>query len=411
MERADVLNLNPGPSPLPEHVLQEAAKGLLNYNGTGMGITEISHRSKEFQQLTNDLKDTIRSLLQVPATHEILFVQGGASLVFSTVVLNLLSRFKLLHPEIPNNETYIDYVVTGTWSKKAYEEGRRLAGSVGVNVNLAADSREHSQDGKSFSCVPPSTGYRWSPPGQTAFVYYCENETVNGVQFSSSQALDTSFPLNTFQGNIDPPVIADFSSSFLSRPIPNIGSYGMVYAGAQKNVGPAGLTILIVRKDLLVDVDAAHKVGAPIVPLTLSFKVLADNGSLYNTPPMFSMYVSLLVVKDIAANGGLDALEEKNYNKQEIVYKALEKLQTAGLIKLNVMPGSQSWMNVTFVFLDPTLEKAFLEQADKEGLRGVKGHRSVGGIRISLYNAVTQSNAEKVATVLTKFLSDHQNKE
>jgi phosphoserine aminotransferase len=393
MERSKVLNLNPGPSALPEHILQEAAKGLLNYNGTGMGITEISHRSKEFQQLTNELGDTIRSLLEVPATHEILFVQGGASLVFSSVVLNLLSRFKLLHPDVPNDETYIDYVVTGTWSKRAYEEGKRLAGSVGVNVNIAADAREQSQDKKSFSSVPPSTAYQWSPAAQTAFVYYCENETVNGVQFASSQAIDTSFPLNQFQGNIDPPVVADFSSSFLSRPIPNIGSYGMIYAGAQKNVGPAGLTILIVRKDLLVDVDAAHKLGAPVVPLTLSFKLLFDNGSLYNTPPMFSMYVSLLVVKDIAAKGGLAALEEKNYQKQETVYKALEKLQTAGLIRLNVMPGSQSWMNVTFVFLDPAQEKAFLEQADKEGLRGVKGHRCVLSLFRLLWSRILRSHS------------------
>lgn len=376
MERENILNFGAGPSALPEHVLHEAAKGLLNYNGMGIGITEISHRSKEFQQLTTDLSDTIRGLLNVPsATHEILFAQGGASLEFSAIVLNLLSRFTLLHPNIPPTETYIDYVVTGTWSKRAYEEGKRLAGAVGVNVHLAADSRAHSTDGRSFECVPPPTAYNFSPRGQTAFVYYCENETVHGLQFSPSQAINTSFPLSTFDGHIDPPIIADFSSSFLSRPIPNIGAYGMIYAGAQKNVGPAGLTILIVRKDLLVDVDAAHKLGAPIVPLTLSFKALSDHGSLYNTPPMFSMYVSLLVLKDIAAKGGLERLEEVNYNKQRIVYSALEKLQEKGLVRMNVLPGSQSWMNVTFVFKDPAMEKALLEQADKKGFRGIKGHR------------------------------------
>jgi phosphoserine aminotransferase len=375
MERENVLNFGAGPSALPEHVLQEAAKGLLNYNGMGMGITEISHRSKEFQQLTTDLADTIRGLLHVPATHEILFAQGGASLEFSSIVLNLLSRFRLLHPDVPASETYIDYVITGTWSKKAYEEGKRLGGSARVNVNIAADSRAHSSDGKSFQSVPPPTAYNFSPPAQTAFVYYCETEMVNGVQFASSQAINTSFPLSTFDGHIDPPIIADFSSSFLSRPIPNIGAYGMIYAGAQKNVGPAGVTILIVRKDLLVDVDAAHKLGAPVVPLTLSFKTLADNGSLYNTRPMFSMYVSLLVVKDIAANGGLERLEEVNYNNQKIVYSALEKLQDKGLVRINVLPGSQSWMNVTFVFKDSAIEKALLEQADKRGIRGIKGHR------------------------------------
>ncbi|KAG8808185.1 Phosphoserine transaminase [Serendipita sp. 400] len=404
MERSDVLNLGAGPSALPESVLQEAAKGLLNYNGTGMGITEISHRSKEFQALTTELGAKIRELLDVPATHEILFIQGGASLQFSAIVLNLLSRFKLVHPEVPSNETYIDYVVTGVWSKKAFEEGKRLAGSVGVNVNIAADARPHSRDGKSFDNIPPHSAYQLSPSAQTAFVYYCENETVNGVQFASSQAMTTSFPLRMFEDSIDPPIVADFSSSFLSRPIPNIGSYGMIYGGAQKNVGPAGLTILIVRKDLLVDVDEAHKLGAPVVPLTLSFKTLADHSSLYNTPPMFSMYVALLVIKDILARGGLGTLEEDNYQKQETIYAALDKLESAGVIRLNVAPGSRSWMNVTFIFIDSTNETSFLKAAEEKGLRGVKGHRSVGGFRISLYNAITKENADTVASFLTGFL-------
>ncbi|KAG8833378.1 Phosphoserine transaminase [Serendipita sp. 399] len=404
MERSDVLNLGAGPSALPENVLQEAAKGLLNYNGTGMGITEISHRSKEFQALTTELGSIIRDLLDVPSTHEVLFIQGGASLQFSAIVLNLLSRFKLIHPNIPSNETYIDYVVTGVWSKKAFEEGKRLAASIGAHANLAVDSRAHSKDGKSFDNIPPHSAYQWSPKAQTAFVYYCENETVNGVQFAPSQALTTSFPLGMFDDSIDPPIIADFSSSFLSRPIPNIGSYGMIYGGAQKNVGPAGLTILIVRKDLLVDVDEAQKLGAPIVPLTLSFKTQATSGSLYNTPPMFSMYVALLVAKDILARGGLTPLEEANYQKQETVYTALEKLETAGLIRLNVTPGSRSWMNATFIFTDPSHEGEFLKAAEEKGLRGIKGHRSVGGFRISLYNAITTEIADRVANFLIEFL-------
>jgi phosphoserine aminotransferase len=416
MERASILNLNAGPSSLPLPVLERAAAGLLNYEGTGMGITEISHRSPEFRDLTTSLQTTIRTLLSLPPTHEILFVQGGASLEFSAIPLNLLARFRLLNPDIPPSEICADYVVTGGWSKKAADEAKRMVSSLGVNINIAADGRKESEDGKSFTTVPSFENYHFSEKKKTAWIYYCENETVHGVQFASSQATTTAFPLDlathptartaadllSYQStkgeqaqksneggghptaaadddepSINPPIIADFSSSFLSRPIPHIERYGMIYGGAQKNIGPAGLTILLVRKDLLVDVDAAHtKLGCPPIPLTLSLKVMADNGSLYNTPPMFPMYVSLLVLRDLEGRkGGLEDMEEANYAKQEVVYGALERLERAGLVRLNVKPGSRSWMNVTFVFLDPEIEKKFVQEAEGKGFRGVKGHR------------------------------------
>lgn len=372
MDRAAVINFNPGPSALPDDVLQEATKGLLNYAGTGMGITEISHRSKEFQQLSKDLASTITTLLQIPDTHQVLFTQGGASAQFSAIVLNLLARHRLLHPESTPQDTYIDYIVTGTWSKRAYEEGRRLA--PGVNVHIAADgSTEH----KKFDSVPAHESYVFSPPEKTAFIYYCENETVHGVQFSDNPSDPKSFPFSKLGDKINPPLIADFSSSFLSRPIPNLASYAMIHAGAQKNVGPAGLTILIVRKDLLVDVDAAQKLGATPVPLTMSFKLLSDHNSLYNTPPMFPMYVSLLVLQRALANGGLESLASINRAKQQKLYKALEALEADGKVTLNVQPGSRSWMNVTFTFPSPTTEQNFVDLAGKRGIKGIKGHRFV----------------------------------
>lgn len=411
MERNSILNLNPGPSSLPLPVLEEAARGLLNFNGTGMGITEISHRSKEFQALTNDLVARIRALLSVPDTHEILFTQGGASLVFSTIALNLLARFRLLHPNLPLSEVSADYVVTGVWSKKAYEEAKRLVQHTGVNVRIAADGRTESEDGKSFQSVPSKDKYQFGPAEKTAWIYYCENETVNGVQFASAPEDPAAFPLDAALGppqhtTIDPPLVADFSSSFLSRPIPQIERHALIYGGAQKNIGPAGLTIIIVRKDLLVDVDAAHTLGGcPPCPLTLSFQTLAESGSLYNTPPMFSMYVSDLVLKDLQAKGGLSVVEENNRQKQQVVYGVLEKMEEAGIIQLNVKPGSRSWMNVTFIFHDPALGARFVKEAEAKGLRGVKGHRSVGGFRLSLYNAITLENARTVAGFLEEFLA------
>jgi phosphoserine aminotransferase len=325
-----------------------------------------------------------------------------------------LARYRLLNPDVPPAEICADYIVTGAWSKKASEEAQRMVGSMGVKINIAADARKVAQDGKSFTTVPPYESYQFSEKKKTAWIYYCENETVHGVQFASSQATTTAFPLDlathptartsadllSYQSStvedpnaptpnvgerfsvddepsINPPIIADFSSSFFSRPIPHIERYGMIYGGSQKNIGPAGLTILIVRKDLLVDVDAAHtKLGCPPVPLTLSLKVIAENGSLYNTPPMFSMYVSLLVLQDLAEEkGALQGMEEANYVKQEVVYSALDRLEHAGLIKINVRPGSRSWMNVTFVFPDSEMEKKFVQEAEAKGFRGVKGHR------------------------------------
>ena len=373
MERSQVINFGAGPSVLPQNVLEEAARGLLNYKGTGIGITEISHRGKEFQQLTKDLASQVRTLLEVPSTHEILFTQGGGTGQFSAVVLNLLARYYLLNPNTQPGDICIDYVVTGSWSKKASEEARRLA--PGVKQNIVVDARKFSKDGKSFDNIPPHDSFTFSPPEKTAFVYYCDNETVDGVQFSGDPESPTSFPYSKIGNTINPPLVADYSSSFLSRPIPNLAAHALIYAGAQKNVGPAGLTIIIVRKDVIVDVDAARLLGAVATPVTMSYKALADHNSTYNTPPMFPMYVSYLVLDGILNKGGLQKLGETNRRKQEKLYRAIAALEEDGIANLNVKAGSRSWMNVTFTFNNPELEKKFLDGADEQGLKSLKGHR------------------------------------
>ena len=373
MERSQVINFGAGPSALPQNVLEEAARGLLNYHGTGIGITEISHRSKEFQQLTKDLASHVRILLEVPPTHEVLFTQGGGTGQFSAVVLNLLARYHLLNPNAQPEDICIDYVVTGSWSKKASEEAKRLAPA--VKLNIAADARKFSKDGKSFDNIPSHDSFAFSPPEKTAFIYYCDNETVDGVQFSADPQSPTSFPYSKPGGSINPPLVADYSSSFLSRPIPNLAAHALIYAGAQKNVGPAGLTIVIARRDVIVDVDAARLLGAVATPVTMSYKTLADHGSLYNTPPMFPMYVSYLVLDGILKAGGLHKLGEANRRKQERLYTAIAALEKDGIASLKVKDGSRSWMNATFTFNNPELEKEFLDGAEEQGLKSLKGHR------------------------------------
>lgn len=368
-ERSQIVNFGAGPSTLPESVLEKAANGLLNYNQTGIGITELSHRSKEFGALTKHLEALIREHLSVPETHSILFTQGGGSGQFSAVVLNLLARHRLLHPDLQDEARFMDYIVTGSWSKKAVEEARRLGGA---RVNIVVDGRQYSRDGKSFDNIPPHDKWVLSP--NPAFVYYCENETVDGVQFSNDPTSPQAFPHHLF---MDPftPLVADFSSSFMSRPIHHLADHALIYAGAQKNIGPSGLTILIVRQDLLVNTDAAAKLGAAPVPYTLAYKTLADAASLYNTPPMFAMYVADLVLDRVKEEGGLASLESANKRKAEKLYAILAEGEKKGFVKVKVQPGSRSGMNATFEILGEGSEQKFLQGADVCGFRQLKGHR------------------------------------
>lgn len=372
-DSARVVNFGAGPSALPEEVLVEAGKGLLNFQNTGIGIAEISHRSKEFTAYLASVESEIREQLDVPPTHHILFLQGGGTAQFSAVVLNMLARHRLLHPDTPNAERTLDYVLTGSWSKAAAAEAARLAN--GATVNIAIDARTLSADGKSFDRIPPHDAYKFS--ADPALIYYCENETVSGTQFSPDAQSPTSFPFHLLPKDTLLPLVADYSSSFMSRPIPRLADHAIVYAGAQKNLGPAGLTIAIVRQDCIVDVDAAAKLGATPVPIGLSYKPFVDQKSMPNTPAVFAIYVTGLVLQRNKKLGGLKYYEEVNGRKQKKVYDVLREGEEKGVLRPFVQPGSGSWMNIVFAVNGEGAEKRFLDGAEAKGLKGLKGHRFV----------------------------------
>ncbi|KAG0705944.1 pyridoxal phosphate-dependent transferase [Suillus ampliporus] len=396
------INFGAGPSALPASVLEEATKGLLNFNGTGIGIAEISHRSKEFTTYLQGVEHNIRKLLAVPPTHSILFTQGGGSTQFSAVVLNMLARHRLIYPELKDEDRVLDYVVTGSWSKKAAEEARRMGGT----VKIAADSRKSSKDQTSFDNIPTADAYSFSK--DQALIYYCANETVDGVEFSPDETSPASFPFHLLPKDALLPLVGDHSSSFMSRPIPHLSDHAIVYAGAQKNIGPAGLTILIVRNDCIVDVDAAARLGAIPVPICLSYKTLADHNSLYNTPPVLSIYVTGLVLEHMVQLGGLDYYGGLTNRKSKKLYDVLKDGETKGVFKGKVKEGSGSQMNVVFDVLGEGLFAKFIAGAEERSMKGLKGHRSVGGVRVSIYNAVTEEETDQLIAYMKQFAEQHE---
>ncbi|KAG5354258.1 hypothetical protein C0989_003771 [Termitomyces sp. Mn162] len=392
-------NFGAGPSALPESVLVEAAQGLLNFNNTGIGIAEISHRSAEFNAYIRHTAQLIREQLDVPPTHEILFMQGGGTAQFSAVVLNLLARHRLLHPAMDEKDRVLDYVLSGTWSQASYTEATRLAH--GATVRIAADSRAHSADRKSFDGLPPHAAYSFSP--NPVLIYYCENETVSGTQFSHTDGPD-AFPFHLLPTEPLLPLVADYSSSFMSRPIPRLADHAVIFAGAQKNLGPAGTSIVIVRKDCIVDVDAALPFGGYPVPVSLAYAPYAAQDSMPNTPSVFAVYVVGLVLERMAALGGVQGCEEVNRRKMDSVYAVLWEGERRGVFRPKVRRGQGSWMNVTFGVCGDGAEKRFLDGAEQRGLKGLKGHRSVGGMRASLYNAVTEEWVDKLVAYMREFI-------
>ncbi|TFK72203.1 phosphoserine aminotransferase [Pluteus cervinus] len=411
MAESRAINFGAGPCALPHSVLEEASKSLLNFNGTGIGIAEISHRSKEFGQVISEFESLIREQLQVPSTHVVLFSQGGGTGQFSSIVLNLLARHRLLYPSLSPEERYLDYVVTGSWSKSAADEAKRLGGG---NVKVVVDSRESSKDGKSFDNIPTHDKYEFSK--NPAVVYYCENETVQGVQFDVDPSSSTSFPYHLLPKD-DPdltspliPLVADYSSSFMSRPIPRLADHAVIFAGAQKNIGPAGLTVMIVRKDCIVDVDAAAKLGAAPVPKILSYKTLYDGKNVPNTPATISLYISKLVLQDMKEKGGLQYFGELSKIKAKKVYDALKRGEDkGGVFEGKIKEGNgRSLMNVVFGINGEGAEARFLEGAERRGLKGLKGHRSVGGIRVSLYNALSEKDADTLVQYMDEFVEAEQ---
>ncbi|BEI94904.1 uncharacterized protein CcaverHIS019_0704850 [Cutaneotrichosporon cavernicola] len=400
LDRSQVHNFAAGPSPLPTSVLEEAAVGIINYNGTGMGVCELSHRGKEFKGIIEGAEADLRQLLNLPDTHAVLFMQGGGTTQFASVVLNVLAARRLAHANVPTEQyepPVLDYVVSGSWSSKAYAEAQRLAINGDSKPFFVPRVAGSSKDVK-YTALPSK--YDFTPGAALAF--YCENETINGDEFAPTTGNDASFPFDKVpEGTV---LVADYSSSFLSRPIPNIGAHGIIYAGAQKNLGPSGVTVVIVRKDLLVDSTAAMKLGGvPVVPIQSEYKTLADNGSLYNTPPVFPIYVSALVLRHLVKLGGLDAVAKTNKAKADALYASLDKAEAAGVITCVVrQKDARSWMNVPFN-INNGREAEFLKGAEERGFRQLKGHRSVGGIRASIYNAVTLESVQALCAYIDEF--------
>lgn len=365
--RSQTINLAAGPSSLPTPVLLKATAGLLDYEGTGIGLTELSHRSSTFMNLCKRTESDLRQLLAIPDNFAVLFLQGGGLTQFSMTALNMLAWYKLQHQDQKDEPVTAEYIITGSWSAKAAGEAKRL----GIASRSVTDSRTLNEK-KSFGSVAPESDWSWSSPNdpKPAYIYYCANETVNGVEIPPPSSIPSHLA--------DVPIVADMSSNILSKPIPWESNFGIIYAGAQKNVGPAGLTLCFVRKDLLVDPDEAVSFGGPRLPAMMAYKNIADNDSLYNTPPMFPIYVAGLVFEHLKGLGGVKAIDALNEEKANRVYGCIDG--SDGFYVSKVDKGCRSRMNVVFVLAGGAdQEKRFLAEADKVNIKQIKGHRSVGG--------------------------------
>lgn len=356
-----VYNFSAGPAVLPEEVLRQCAASMLDYDGTGMSVMEMSHRSPVFQKIIEEAEADLRSLMGIPDDYKVLFLQGGDSLLFSTVFMNLATNGKA------------DYVVTGNWSKKAYEQGVILG-----DAKLLATSAD-----KKFSYVPDVSDLDIRPGA--SFVYICQNETITGTRYPE---------LPDTKGHV---LVADQSSMFLSEPV-DVSRYGLIHAGVQKNVGPAGVQIVIVREDLIPD-------DLPGVPTMLRLKTHADAGSLYDTPNCWGIYVCGLVFKWIRGLGGLEAMAERNRAKARVLYDFLDE---SALFSSTVEPRDRSIMNVPFVTGDKDLDAEFIADAAREGLVNLKGHRLVGGMRASIYNAMPPEGVDTLVSFMKKFEASHK---
>jgi phosphoserine aminotransferase len=353
-------NFSPGPAVLPLEVLEQAQGELLDWHQSGMSVMEISHRSKAFEQVAAEAEADLRELLSIPRNYKVLFLQGGASAQFSFVPMNLAAA-----------SSTVDYVNTGHWSHKAIAEAARYA-----SVHVAGDA------GGNYTRVPPQSELRFSEGA--AYVHYTPNETISGVEFG--YVPDTH----------GVPLVADMSSSILSRPI-DVSRFGLIYAGAQKNIGPSGLVVVIVREDLIGR-------ARPGTPLVFDYKEVSDHQSMLNTPPTFAWYMAGLVFKWLKKAGGMTAVGERNRVKAETLYAVID---ASHLYKSPVAKDSRSWMNVTFTLGVPGLDAAFLEAAAKAGLHGLKGHRVSGGMRASIYNAMPLAGVEALIAFMREFERGH----
>ncbi len=360
---ARIYNFSAGPAMLPEEVLKEAAEEMLDYRGCGMSVMEMSHRSKVFQQIIDEAEADLRKLIGIPENYKVLFLQGGATLQFGMIPMNLMTVNKKA-----------DYINTGVWTKKAIQDAK-LFGEVRVIAS-------GEQDG--FKRIPDMKGLKINPDAD--YVYMCDNNTIYGTKFKEYP--DT--------GNI--PLICDMSSCFLSEPI-DVKKFGMIYAGAQKNVGPAGVTIIIIRDDLV-----ARSAELPL-PVYLRYATHAENGSMYNTPPTYGIYICGKVFKWLLANGGLEKRKEVNEAKAKILYDYLDQSK---FFKASVDKNSRSLMNVTFRTPSDELDAEFLEGAKKYKFTNLKGHRSTGGLRASIYNAMPIDGVKALVAYMKEFEEAHK---
>ena len=353
-------NFSAGPAQLPEAVLEQAKAEMLDWRGSGMSVMEMSHRGKEFVAIAEQAEADLRELLAIPANYKVLFLQGGASSQFAAIPLNLL-----------RGKTKADYLNTGMWSKKAISEAKKFA-----QVNVVASS-----DAVNFTTVPARE--TWKCDAEAAYLHYTPNETIGGVELHTVPDMDV-------------PLVADFSSTLLSRPV-DVSRFGLIYAGAQKNIGPAGLTLVIVREDLLGQTVAG-------TPTMLDYAVMAKEGSMYNTPPTYAWYIAGLVFQWMKAQGGLSAIAARNQAKAGLLYKAIDE---SGFYRNPVDPAYRSWMNVPFTLPDAALDKPFLAEAKAAGLVTLAGHRSVGGMRASIYNAMPLEGVQALVDFMADFQKRH----
>jgi len=356
-----VFNFSAGPAALPEPVLRQAAAEMLDWHGSGMSVMEMSHRGKEFIAIAADAEAALRRLLAVPANYKVLFMQGGAIAENAIVPMNLL-----------RGRSSIDFIDTGEWSKKSLKEAKRYA-----KVNVAA-----SGEAGGYTSIPPRATWKLDP--EAAYVHICSNETIGGVQYHFTPDVGAV------------PLVADMSSDILSRPV-DVSKFGLIYAGAQKNIGPAGLTIVIVRDDLL---GQPH----PMLPSAFDYKTVADNESMYNTPPTYAIYIAGLVFQWLEQQGGLAAMEKHNRAKAALLY---DHLDTTRFYKAPVAKDCRSWMNVPFKLADESLDGAFLKGAEAAGMVQLKGHRSVGGMRASIYNAMPLEGVRALVAYMKDFEARH----
>lgn len=370
-----------GPALLPTDVLQQAALDLISYEGQGVGIGEISHRSKPAIQVIDDTKANLKQLLNIPDTHEVFFMQGGGTTGFSSIAYNLFAHYAL---KTGGKKGKAAYAVTGSWSKKSLEEAQRLGFDAEAVVNTKSIG---------FSDIPPYS--EWKPIDKdTAYLYVCDNETVNGNEFYDVP------PSDYLPEGVE--LVADMSSNILSKKI-DVSKYGLIMAGAQKNIGMAGLTIYIIKKTLLEQAsdEQLTQWGIPLSPIAFHYPTVVSNNSAYNTIPIFTCQILKLVTEKLLKDGGIDKIQSVNEKKAELLYAALEKCPQ--LYKLKVTnPKVRSNMNVVFTLGDADLEAKFIKESAAKGLQALKGHRSVGGMRASIYNAVQLESVE----LLVKFVEE-----